>query len=129
MLNFVEIEKLFHLQEAKCSCNKTQVSLYYPTKLAIQSILRLEEDLVSNCGQYFETKNISFDDIVHFIDEENIVTCEVLDFGITFYTETPTKIRQIIRERMYNSRSCEKSKSIPSNGQHNCFFLLEALFW
>ena len=65
-------------------------------------------------------KKLSFDDILHFIDEENIVTYEDLDCGITFYAETPTKIRQIIRERNYLSRSFEKPKCIPSKDQHNC---------
>ena len=55
------------------SYNKTQVSSYDPTKLAIHSILRSETDLISNCSQNFK-KTVSFDDIVHFIDEENIVT-------------------------------------------------------
>ena len=120
MLNFVEIEKLFPLQDGMCSYNDTQVSPYDPTKLAIHSILRPEDDILSNCGQNFK-KTVSFDDIVHFIDEENIVTYEDLDCGITFYTETPTKIRQINRERNYISRSCGKPKCIPSNDQHNCF--------
>ena len=80
-----------------CSYNKTQVSPHDPTKLAIHSILRLEDDLISNCGQCFK-KNVSFDDIVHFIDEENIVTYVDFDSVITFYPETPTKIRQIKRE-------------------------------
>ena len=77
-------------------------------------------DLISNCGQIFN-KTVSFDDLVHFIDEEDIVTYEDFDGGITFYTETPTKIRQINRERSYISRSCEKSKCIPSNDRHNSF--------
>ena len=34
-----------------CSFNKTQISPYDPTKLAIHSILRPEDDLTSNCGQ------------------------------------------------------------------------------
>ena len=81
-----------------CSYNKTQVSPYDPTKLAIHSILRPEDDLISNCGQNFR-KTVSFDDIVQFIDEEDIVTYEDFDCGITFYPETPTKIREISRER------------------------------
>ena len=32
--------------------------------------------------------------------------------------ESPTKIRQINRERIYISRSCEKLQCIPSNDQH-----------
>ena len=58
---------------------------------------------------------------MHFIDDEEIVTYEEFDCGITFYRETPTKIREINRERNYISRSCEKSKCIPSNDRHNCF--------
>ena len=43
--------------------------------------------------------------------------------GKTFYPETPTKIRQINRERNYISISCEKTQGIPSNDQKNCFFM------
>ena len=103
-----------------CSYNKTQVSPYDPTKLAIHSFLPPVDDLISNCGQILK-KTVSFDDIVHFIDEEDILTYEDFECGITFYPETPTKIRQINRERNYISRSCEKSKCIPSNDRHNCF--------
>ena len=79
-----------------CSYNKTQVSAYDPTKLAIHSILRPEDDLISNCGQKFK-KTASFDDILHFTDEEKIVTYVDFDCGITFYPETPTKLRQSTR--------------------------------
>ena len=58
---------------------------------------------------------------MRFIDEENIVSYEDFGCGIIFYHETPTKIREINRERNYISRSCEKSKCIPSNDRHNCF--------
>ena len=103
-----------------CSYNKTQVFPYDPTKLPIHSILHPEDDPISNCGQNFE-KTVSFDDIVHFIDEEKIVTYEKFDCGITFCHETPTKFKQINREQNYNSRSCGKPKCIPCNDQHNCF--------
>ena len=103
-----------------CSCNKTQVSTYDPTKLAVHSILRPEDDLISNCGQNFK-KTVSFDDIVPFIEEEDIVAYEDFDCAITFYPEIPTKTRQINRERNYISRPCEKSKCIPSKDQHKCF--------
>ena len=66
-----------------CSYNKTQVSPHDLTKLAIHSILRPEEDVISNCGQTFK-KTVSFVDVVHFIDEENIVTYVDFDCGITF---------------------------------------------
>ena len=101
-----------------CSYNKTQVSPHDPTKLATHSILRLEDDLISNCGQTFK-KTVSFDDIVHFMDEENIVTYVDFDCGITFYPETLTKIRQIKREQNYISRSCERPKCIRGNNQLN----------
>ena len=118
MLNFVEINELFLLQEAICSYKKTQVSPHDPAKLAIYSNLRPEDDLLSNCGQTFR-KTVSFDDVVHFIDEENIVTYVDFDCGITFYPETPTKVRQIKREQKCLSRSCQKPKCIRGNNQLN----------
>ena len=66
-------------------------------------------------------KTVSFDDVVHFIDEENMVTYVDFDCGIKFFPETPTKSRQIKRERNYISRSCEELQCIPSNDQHTCF--------
>ena len=100
--------------------NESVLSPYDPTKLAIHSILRPEGDLKSNCGLNLK-KTVSSDDVVHFIDEENMVTYVDFDCGITFFPETPTKIRQIKRERNYISRSCEKPQCIPSNDQHICF--------
>ena len=100
--------------------NKSGLSTYDPTKLALHSLLRPEDDLISSCGPNVR-KTVSFDDVVHFIDEENIVTYINFDCGITFLPETPTKIRQINRERKYSSRSCEKPHCIPSNDQHTCF--------
>ena len=76
------------------SYNKSELSPYDPTKLAIHSILRPEDDLISNFGPNVK-KTVSFDDVVHFIDEENIVTYVDFDCGITFFPEAPTKIRQI----------------------------------
>ena len=99
--------------------NKSVLSPYDPTKLAMHSILRPKDDLISNCGPNVKM-NVSFDDVVHFIDEENMVTYVDFDCAITFLPETPTKIRQINRERNYLSRSCEKPRSIPSNDQHTC---------
>ena len=96
---------------------KSVLSPYDPTKLAIHSILRPEDDHISNCGSNVK-KTVSFDDVVHFIDEENMVTYVDFDCGITFLPETPTKIRQNNRERNYISRSCEKPQCIPSNDQH-----------
>ena len=99
--------------------NKSVLTPFDPTKLAIHSILRPEDDIISNCGPNLK-KNVSFDDVVHFIDEENMVTYVDFDCGITFFAENPTKFRQINREQNYISRSCEKPQSIPSNDQHIC---------
>ena len=96
--------------------NKSVLSPYDPTKLAIHSILRPEDDLISNCGPKLK-KIVSFDDVGHFLDEENMVTYVDFDCGITFFPKTPTKIRRIIRERNYISSSCEK----PQCNQHTCF--------
>ena len=63
-----------------------------------------------------------------------------VDFGCgnTFLPGTPTKIRQIDRERNHISRSCEKPQCIPSNNQHTCcvdeqhssnIFLNQYNFW
>ena len=98
---------------------KSILSPYDPTKLAIHSILRPEDDLISNCGPNVK-KTVSFDDVVHFIDKENIVTYVNFDCGITFFPETPTKFKQINRERNYISRSCGKPQCIPSNDQYIC---------
>ena len=42
--------------------NKSVLSPYDPTKLAIHSILRPEDDLISNCGPNLK-KTVSFDDV------------------------------------------------------------------
>ena len=78
--------------------NKSVLSPYDPTKLEVQSILRPEDDFISNCGPNVK-KTVSFEDVVHFLDEENIVTYVDFDCGITFFPETSTKFRQINRER------------------------------
>ena len=100
-----------------CNYNKTQVSPYDPTKLAIYSILFPEDDLISTFGQNFK-KTVSFDNNVHFLEEKIIVTYVDFDCGITFYPETPTKISRSNGERNYNSGSSKKPKCIPSNYQH-----------
>ena len=99
--------------------NESGISPFDPTKLAVHSFLRPEDDLVSNFGPNVE-KTASFDDVVHFIDEEHIVTYVDSGCGITFLPETRTKIRQINRERNYISRSCEEAQPIPSNDLHVC---------
>ena len=102
--------------------NKSVLSPYDPTKLAIHSILRPEDDVISNFDPNLK-KTVSFDDVVHFIDEENIKTFVDSDCGITFFPENPTKFRQINREQNYISRSCEKPQCIPSNDQQSVLWL------
>ena len=87
--------------------NKSVLSPYDPTKLAIYSILRPEDDLMSNCCQNLK-KAVPFDNVVHFLDEENMVNYVDFVCGITFFDETPSKIRQFIREQNYISKSCGK---------------------
>ena len=76
---------------------KTQDSFYDPTKFAIHSILGPEVDLISNCGHNFK-KTVSFADILHLMNEENIVTYVDFDYGITFLPGAPTEVGHINRE-------------------------------
>ena len=61
------------LHDAKYNYIKFQDSTYDPIKLAILSNLRPEAELISICGHIFK-KTVSVDEVVHLIDEENIVT-------------------------------------------------------
>ena len=117
--------------------NKYVLSTYDATRLDIHSILRPKDDLISNCGPNVK-KTVSFHDVLHFIDEKNLVTHVNFDYCITFLNDTRKKIRQIIRERNYTYRSCEKPQYIPSNDQHTCsvdeqhssnIFLNPYIFW
>ena len=116
---FVEIELLFPLQETMYNYNKSVLSPYNPTKPAIHSVLRPEDDFVSNCGTNVK-KSVSFDDVVHLIDEDNMVTYVDFDCGIMFFPESPTKMRQFSRERNYLSKSCEKHQCILGTDEHTC---------
>ena len=116
---FVEIELLFPLKETMYNYNKSVLSPYNPTKPAIHSVSRPENDFVSNCGPN-DKKIVSFDDVVHLIDEDNMVTYVDFDCGIMFFPESSTNIRQFSREKYYISRSCEKSQCIHSTDEHTC---------
>ena len=72
-----------------------------------------------NCGHFFK-RAISFDDLVHFIDQEDIVTNIDFDCGTTFYPEAPTKVEKFNREVKSISRSCEAPKCITYNDQQIC---------
>ena len=94
---FVEIEYFFPSQETMYNYNKSVLSTYDPPMLAIHSYLRAEVDLISNCGPNVK-RTVSLDGVVHLIHEEIMVTFVDFECGITFLSETPTKIRQINRE-------------------------------
>ena len=74
------------LHESMYSYNKTQHFSYDPKKLAFNSISRPEVDLISCCVHNFK-KTVSFDDMVHFVEEENIVNYVFFDCGATFYPQ------------------------------------------
>ena len=57
--------------------NKSGLSPYDPTTLAMHSILSPENNFISNCCPNVK-KTVSFLDVLHFNDEENIVTYVVL---------------------------------------------------
>ena len=59
--------------------------------LSIHSSLRPKDDLTINCGQNSE-KIVSFDDIVHLNDGEDIMTFIDFDCGLTFYPEPPIEL-------------------------------------
>ena len=61
---------------------KSVPSPYDPTELAIHSVLRPEDNIISKCGPNVK-KTVSFDDVVHFIDEENVLT--YVAFQIWYY--------------------------------------------
>ena len=100
--------------------NESVLSSYDTTKVEIHSVLRPEDDLISNCGPNSK-KTVSFDDVEHFIDEENMVNYVDFHCGINLLPGTPTKSRQINRDRNRISRSSKKPQCIPSNGQHTSF--------
>ena len=60
--------------------------------------------------------------MVHFFDEENIVTYVDFDCGFTLYPEAPRIVEHINRELKNISQLCENPKYIPSNDQRSrCF--------
>ena len=75
--------------------------------------MRPEDDLISKCGPNVE-KTVSFDDAVHFIDEENMVTYVDFDCGITLLPETPTKIRHATANRITFPDPVKNPNAIPA---------------
>ena len=98
-------------------CKDTHDSPYHLTKLAIYSFLRPEAVSMSKYGQ-ISYEMVYFDDIVHFIDEDNNVTFVDFDCGSTFNIEAATKVRQTFPDPVKS----EEFKCIPNNDQYNRFF-------
>ena len=63
---------------------------------------------------------ISSDDMMHFIDKENIVTYAEFGCGFSFYPTTAVKVEQINREWKNIARSFEKPMYFPKSVEHNC---------
>ena len=93
--------------------NESLLSPYDPTKLAIYSFLRPEDDLISNCSPNVK-KTVSFDDVVHSIDEENIETYVDFDCGFTFVHETPTKLDRSTENRHTFPDPVKKLNAFPA---------------
>ena len=70
-------------------------------------------------------KTTSFEDIAHFIDEENIVTYVDFDCCNTFYPKAASKIWHINRERKNICRSYKKPIRIPIDDLNSCSIVEE----
>ena len=74
--------------------NENRVSPYDSKKLAVNSTLRPEVVFMKNWGRNWK-KTVYFDDMVHVIEEENIVTFVVFDCRINFYPEASINVKPI----------------------------------
>ena len=70
------------LHKAIFNYNKNQETPYDPTNLEFDSILRPEVEPMRKCGAN-SNMIVSFDGMVRFIDEENILTYVDFDRGFT----------------------------------------------
>ena len=115
---FVENENFFFSKKQYTTTKKPKTFLLI-LKFAIYSILRQELDPTSDFGHTVK-RTVSFDNILHVIDEKNKVTFVDFDCGITFCTAAPTEVGHINRERNNLPRSCEKPMCIPNKDLRNC---------
>ena len=97
------LDRFSLIYETKFNYKSTQTSLYDSTELAIHSLLPPEFDVIPNCGDNFK-KTVSFNDMVHLIDEENTVTKGDPDSGKTFHPEYVNWKRRKIEELVINPR-------------------------
>ena len=88
----------FHfMHDAFFSYKSDSDALHHPKKLKNHSVLRPEVDFISIFGNNFKNAILSHD-MVHIIDEQNIVTYVVSHCGTTWYTEAPIKKNIAIRK-------------------------------
>ena len=73
VLNFCRNRKISPFCIRWCTATRKPKTPYDPTKLPISSILHPEVDPKSNCG-HNSKKTVSFDNMMHLIDKNNIVT-------------------------------------------------------
>ena len=78
------------MHEAFFNYSATQYLFYDPTKLAIRFILRKEVDFLSSQGDNFN-KTVSFDDTLHFVDDQNVLTYVDSECCLTFYRQKSDK--------------------------------------
>ena len=57
---------------------------------------------------------VSFDGVVHFIDEEKMVTYVDFDCGITFFPENPTKLDRSTENRITFPDPVKNPKAFPA---------------
>ena len=93
------------------SYKKIQDSPYDPTKVVIHSSFCPEVDPISNSGHNFK-ETVSFDDKVHFIDEENIVT----------YVGLILVLLCILKHQQNPDTSTAIGKTLPDPVENPCVF-------
>ena len=107
------------MHEFRVNYNATRDSPHDRKKLQSCSILHPEVDRKEICGCLKTT--ISFDDMVHYIDAENILTFVDFECCIFFYSKASTRFKCIDRKWENNSGSFENLKCIPSSDELFCF--------
>ena len=78
------------MHEAIFNINSAKDYAFDPTELAIHSILRHEVNFIPNCGCIFN-KTVPFDNMVCFIDEDNLMSYVSLVFGKNLHPEASRK--------------------------------------
>ena len=101
-----KLDNVFFLLEAMYNYNKNKESHHDLLKPALFSISLQEVDFTSS---YYDNsrKTFSFDDTVHSIDEDKIMTPVDFDCGNTFYSQAPTNLIRISQKLKKLAMSCK----------------------